>query len=136
MSESQRFSEDAGYDVAVSKKVREVAKRLRKEGSLTRQERVFVEGLLDGTWRLTPDGSFVSIEQGSATSSKLGLGAQSTYSEFLPEMFERAKMRVRTIVEAEVEKHNTRAILDHILAGTLGVLTGILLIVAVAAFLR
>ncbi len=44
----------------VSKDARESAERLLKEESLTPQERVLVEGLMDGTWRLTPDGSLIS----------------------------------------------------------------------------
>ncbi len=123
----------------VSKKIREVAGRLLKDESLTRRERVYVEGLLDGTWRLTPDGSLISSgrekqSQPSATSSKSGLGAQRSYREVLSEMFERAI--VRTMDEAEVEKPINRDILNHVLAGILGVLTGVLLIAAVATILR
>ena len=125
----------------VSKKMREVTGHLLTDESLTRRERVFVEGLLDGTWRLMPDGSYISSEkekqsQPSATSSKPGLGVLRSYREVLSEMFERAIVRARTMDEADVERPINRDILNHVLAGVLGALTGILLIVAVAAILR
>ena len=126
---------------AVSKNMREVAGHLLTDESLTRRERVFVEGLLDGTLRLTPDGSYISSDkekqsQPSATYSKIGLGTQRTYRGVLSEMFERAITRAKTKDEADVEKPINGNIRDHFLAGMLGVLTGILLIVAVAAVLR
>lgn len=46
----------------VSKEARENAERLLKVSSLTPRERVLVEGLMDGTWRLTPDGFLISSE--------------------------------------------------------------------------
>ena len=126
---------------AVSKNMREVAGHLLKDESLTRRERVFVEGLLDGTWRLAPDGLYISSgnekqSQPSATSSKIGLGSLRKYRRALSEMFERAKMSARTMDDAEVETPIKRKILDHFLAAMLGVLTGGLLIAAVAAVLR
>ena len=44
----------------VSKEARQSAERLLKDESLTLKERVLVEGLMDGTWRLTPDGFLIS----------------------------------------------------------------------------
>ena len=44
----------------VTKEARQSAERLLQEESLTPRERVLVEGLLDGTWRLTPDGFLIS----------------------------------------------------------------------------
>ena len=135
----------------VSKKMREqdplrqmicdVAGRLLNDESLTQRERVFVEGFLDDTWRLTPNESYISStkekqSRPSATSSKIGLAAQRTYREVLSEMFERAIMRARTMDEAEVETPINRNILNHFLAGFLGVLTAVLLIAAVAVILR
>ena len=121
--------------------ISDVAGRLLNDESLTRRERVVVEGILDGTWRIASDGSFISSEkekqsQPSATSSKPGLGVLSSYREVLSELFERAIVRARTMDEAEVETPINRDILNHVLAGVLGALTGILLIVAVAAILR
>ena len=121
--------------------ISDVAGRLLKDESLTRRERVFVEGLLDGTWRLMPDGSYISSgkekqSQPAATSSKPGLGVLSSYREALSEMFERAIVRARTMDEAEVETPINRTTVEHFLAGILGVLTGVLLIVSVAAILR
>ncbi len=51
-------------------------------------------------------------------------------------LIEHAKMSARTLDEAEFEKSINRKILDHFLSGMLGVLTGVLLIAAVAAVLR
>ena len=127
--------------VLVLKNVHEVAERLLKDESLTRRERDCVEGLLDGTWRLTPDGSFVSSgkekqSQPPATSSKPGLGARRTYREALSEMFERAQMKARTMDRLLNYGFIGREILNHILAFTFGVSIGTLLIVVVAAVLR
>jgi len=114
----------------------DAAGQLLIDESLTRRERVVAEGILDGTWRLAPNGSYIPSEkekqaQPSATSSK---PVQRSYREVLSEMFERAI--VRTMDEAEVEKPINRDILNHVLAGILGVLTGVLLIAAVATILR
>ena len=121
--------------------ISDVAGRLLKDESLTRRERVFVEGLLDGTWRLMPDGSYISSgkekqSQPAATSSKPGLGVLSSYREALSELFERAIVRARTMDEAEVETPINRTTVEHFLAGILGVFAGVLLIVSVAAILR
>ena len=72
----------------------------------------------------------------SATFSKIGLGALRSYREVLSDMFERAIVKARTMDEVDVERPINRTFLEHVLAGVLGVLTGILLIVAVAAILR
>ena len=121
--------------------ISDVAGRLLNDESLTRRERMVVEGILDGTRRVASDGPFVSSgkekqSQPAATSSKPGLGVLSSYREVLSELFERAIVRVRTMDEAEGETPFNRDILNHVLAGVLGALTGILLIVAVAAILR
>ncbi len=142
---------EVGMTFSVSKQMREqdplrrmisdVAGRLLNDESLTRRERVVVEEILDGTWRVASDGPFVSSgkekqSQPSATSSKLGLGVLRSYREVLSKMFERAIVRARTMDEADVERPINRDILNHVLAAILGVLTGVLLIAAVAAILR
>ncbi len=121
--------------------ISDVAGRLLNDESLTRRERMVVEGILDGTWRVASDGPFVSSgkekqSQPSATSSKPGLGVLSSYREALSEMFERAIMRAGTLDEAEFEKPIDRNFLNHFLAFILGVLIGALLIASVAAVLR
>ena len=134
-------SNEMGEQDPLRRMISDVAGRLLKDESLTRRERVFVEGLLDGTWRLMPDGSYISSgkekqSQPAATSSKPGLGVLSSYREALSELFERAIVRARTMDEAEVETPINRTTVEHFLAGILGVLTGVLLIVSVAAILR
>ena len=121
--------------------ISDVAGRLLNDESLTRRDRMVVEGILDGTRRVASDGPFVSSgkekqSQPAATSSKPGLGVLSSYREALSEMFERAIVRARTMDEAEVETPINRTTVEHFLAGILGVLTGVLLIVSVAAILR
>ncbi len=49
---------------------------------------------------------------------------------------EHAKLSAGTLDEADVEKPIDRNNQNHVLAGILGVLTGVLLIAAVAAILR
>ena len=123
----------------VSNKVCEVAERFLKGESLTRREREFVEGLLDGTWRRTPDGSFVfsgkeKHSQPSAVSSKPGLEAPRTYKKkAFSKVFKRAKMKARMVDEAKDENPIKREIRDFIIAGMLGMMTGILLVAGVAA---
>ena len=121
--------------------ISDVAGRLLNDESLTRRERMVVEGILDGTWRVASDEPFVSSgkekqSQPSATSSKPGLGVLRSYREALSEMFERAIVKAKTMDETDVERPINGTILEHFLAGVLGVLTSVLLIVAVAAVLR
>ncbi len=43
--------------------ISDVAGQLLNDESLTRRERVVAEGILDGTWRLAPNGSYISSEK-------------------------------------------------------------------------
>ena len=64
---------EVGMTFPVSKEMREqdplrrmiseVAGQLLNDESLTRRERVVAEGILDGTWRLAPNGSYISSEK-------------------------------------------------------------------------
>ena len=83
----------------VSPEARKSAELLLKEESLTPLERVLVEGLLDGTWRLTPDGfpvSSATVKQSKASpiSDKPGEEESARLRESLSGRFPEATERL------------------------------------------